>query len=91
MQFIGISRLFHGIAGSSKWRGVSQINSGDASVVVSATNIYSGYPIHVTKMSSGGNVYGLYVDSVVNGKSMAVACNTGTAGVPVKFGWMVMK
>ena len=91
MQSIGLQRLFHGLAGNSKWRGVSQINSGDASVVVSATNIYSGYPIQVTKMSSGGNVYGLYVDSVVNGKSMAVACNTGTATVPIKFGWMVMK
>ena len=91
MQFIGIGRFFHGLAGGSKWRGVSQIASGDASVVVSASNLSSGYPIHLTKMSSGGTVYGIYVDSVVDGKSMAVACNTGTAASAIKFGWMVVK
>ena len=91
MQFVGLGRFFHGLAGGSKWRGVAQINSGDASVVVSASNLSSGYPIYLSKMSSGGNVYGVYVDSVVDFKSMAIACNTGTAGAPIKVGWMVVK
>lgn len=91
MQFIGIGRFFHGISVSPKWGGVSQINSGDASAVVSATNVYSGYPILATKMSSGGTVYGLYVDSIVDGISMAVACNTGTAAAAIRFGWTVFK
>lgn len=88
MQWIGLTRFFHGIAGSNKWSGVSQINSGDGSAVVSATGITSGFPILVTGMGSGGPNFPLRVDSVVTGVSMAVMVSTGTATAPQPFSWI---
>ena len=90
MLQIGKQIFFHGIAGNSKWSGISTINSGDASAVVSATGITSGCPILVTKMSSGGGLAGVEVDSIVDGISMSVKPTSGSATTNIRFSWMAM-
>jgi len=91
MQFIGIGRFFHGIAVSNKWGGVSQINSGDASAVVSASNVRSGFPIFVSGQGSGSPMHELRVDSIVNNVSFAVRVGSGTATAQVPFSWIALR
>lgn len=90
MLNVGKYIFFHGIAGNSKWSGISQINSGDASKTVSAGLVTSGYPIFVTKMSSGGGLTAVEVDSIVDGVSFAVKPTSGAAVTNIRFGWMAM-
>lgn len=91
MQFIGLGRFFHGIAISNKWGGVSQINSGDASAVVSASNVRSGFPVLVTGQGSGSSTHEIRVDSIVNNVSFAVRVGSGTATAAVPFSWVVFR
>jgi len=91
MQFLGLSRFFHGMAISSQWGGVSQINSGDASKVVSATNVQSGGPILVTGIGSGGPSFPLRVDSIVDGVSFLVMPASGSVTAPQPFSWIAFR
>ena len=91
MQFIGLGRFFHGVAVSNLWGGVSQINSGDNSAVVSASNVTSGFPVLVTGMGSGGPSFPLRVDSIVDNISFAVRISSGTAGAAIPFSWVCFR
>lgn len=91
MQWIGLTKFFHGVAVSPKWGGVAQINSGDGIAVVSASNINSGFPIFVQAVGSGSSLHSLRVDSIVSGVSMAVTPNSGNATGTIPFGWMALK
>lgn len=88
MQMIGLARFFHGVAVSPKWGGVSQLNSGDASVTVSAANVQSGGPVLLSRLGSNGNLQLLEVDSVVDAVSFAVKSSSGSALASYAFSWL---
>lgn len=91
MQFIGLGRFFHGLGVNAKWGGVSAVLSGNTSVVVSATNVLSGYPILITAMGSGGHTQTLTVDSIVDNTSFAVRTNSGAAIIRRDFSWVCFR
>ena len=67
--------------GNDRWRGITNIASGDALVVVSASMITSGYPILVSlgraTVASHRNLC-ISVNSVVDGKSCVIVSNLAT-------------
>jgi len=60
-----------GLKGDTGWSGITNIASGDSSVVVSASAVTSGYPIHT----------GLNLTTVASHKALSTSVSTVVNGV----------